>query len=115
MLTAFSRALKRARRQNGLTKQDCAKLLGINQGRYVAYERGSRVPPMEHVTQLSLLFGTQFDEYYPPLLADFRRILRERLPRLSNKTRSKALQKNRQSALGKMLKRIKDNPDNHDA
>ena len=59
-------ALKRIRKERGLTQSEVAKMIGITAHSYARYECGVRKPTLEMLIAISKLLGTTPDA----LLAD---------------------------------------------
>lgn len=57
----FSERLKIARKENKLTQAVVAKSLGIAEGSYCAYEKGTREPNVEKIRQLANIFNVSAD------------------------------------------------------
>ena len=57
----FAERLKIARKENKLTQAVVAKSLGIAEGSYCAYEKGTREPNVEKIRQLANLYNVSAD------------------------------------------------------
>jgi transcriptional regulator with XRE-family HTH domain len=59
------RRIRGKRRALGLTEDDLAKALGIDQVRIRAYERGTERVPSEHMVRLSELMEVPLSYFFP--------------------------------------------------
>ena len=57
----FPSRLKQARKDYGLTQVETSKLLGIDRSTYTKYELGQRVPDMEILVKMGLMFEVTLD------------------------------------------------------
>lgn len=55
--------IKRARRENNLTQQQVAEILGIHQSTIAGYEKGRTEPNAETLGELSRLYGHSVDYF----------------------------------------------------
>lgn len=79
MSTKFALDLKVARRKSGLTQQDCAHLLDVNQARVSKLEAGHRLPSVQEICTLSLIYGKSFESLFGSVFEDARRRVRTQL------------------------------------
>lgn len=82
MYQAFALDLKVARRKSGLTQQDCAHLLDINNAKVSFMEHGKVMPSIMEICTLSLLYGKSFESLFGSVMKDAERDLKERLATL---------------------------------
>jgi transcriptional regulator with XRE-family HTH domain len=80
MTSQFAVDLRLARRKAGLTQQDVAHLLDIQQTRLSELERGRKEPTLRELCCLSIILNRRFEGLYADLLDEARFELRERLP-----------------------------------
>ena len=107
MITEFSLDLRLARRSSGLSKKAVAYLLTIYQSTYSEFERGAKVPSLEQICQLALIYGRSFQSYFGRITSGVKPPLAKRLEKLP-KTKSPRLRIfNRGISISRMRNRLK--------
>lgn len=79
MHKTFGADFRAARRRAGLTQEDCAHLLGIDQSHVSKLERGKVDPTVRELSICYLIFGTWSRPLWSGILRDLVDELRERL------------------------------------
>ena len=87
MSTEYSLSLRLARRNRGLTQQDCGYLLGVHNSRLSDIECGRSVPTLEQACLLSIIYGHPFEELFAKHMATARSILKKRIHQLQPHTK----------------------------
>lgn len=64
MKSEFAVRLKRLREEKGLSQKTIAELCGISESTFVRYERGERIPNLEHAALIAELLGVTIDFLY---------------------------------------------------
>jgi len=82
MNTQFALDLKVARRKSGLTQQDCAHLLDVNPSRISKLESGKRMPSVQEICTLSLIYGKSFESLFASVFERARKLVHEQLTSL---------------------------------
>ncbi len=107
MITEFALDLRLARRRSGLSQKEVAYLLTINQSTYSEFERGVKVPSLEQICQLALIYGRSFQSYFEDITSGVKPRLAKRLEKLP-KTKSPRLRIfNRGITISRMKARLK--------
>lgn len=76
--------LRLARRQSGLTQTDVSHLLSIHQTMLSKIELGKRMPSVQQIVKLSLIYGCSFEHAVKETIADAKQGLKDRLATLPN-------------------------------
>ena len=100
--TDFALDLKAARRQSGLTQEDCAHLMGCNAAKLTRLERGERLPGIQEMVFLGLIFGRTFENLFAGLLKDCRDVLSKNLETLPEGPKRWSFGSNRQKSLDRI-------------
>lgn len=79
MQKTFGADFRAARRRAGLTQEDCAHLLGVDQSQVSKLEAGKVDPTVRQMTICYLIFGTWARPLWNGVLRDLVDELRERL------------------------------------
>ena len=98
--------LKVARRNSGLTQEDCAHLLGISDATLAKIEAGARIPSVHEICTLSLIYGRSFESLFAGIFREVRRRLSKRLESLPTASGTTRLRVNRQATLNKLGRRL---------
>lgn len=106
MSTEFALDLRLARRKSGLTQNDCAHLLSVNQSRLSAMESGRSRPSLDQICLLSLIYDRPFESLFSLVLHESRRVLGERLSTLPQERRETAGASNRLYTLDRLRRRV---------
>ena len=112
MITEFALDLRHARRKSGLSQQEVAHLVQVNQATYSRFEQGSLVPSVEQLCLLALIYGRSFVSYFDIITARQKLKLRQRLDSLPPKDRPRVRIFNRTRTLEKLRQRISFDHDN---
>lgn len=108
MIKEFALDLTVARRNSGLTQQDCAHLLGVSDATIAKLEKGVRTPTIHEICTLSLLYGRSFETLFGGIFKDVRTQLAERINTLPSSSGTVCLRINRQSTLNRLARRLED-------
>ena len=106
MTDTFALDLKKTRRSAGLTQEDCAHLLNVDQSKISNFEHGKQVPDLREFTMLSLIFGTRFEGFFATMALDVCRGLRKRLAAMPQGNKSAASRFNRANTLHSLADRL---------
>ena len=107
MITEFALDLRHARHKSGLSQQEVAFLISIHQSTYSEFERGAKVPSLEQICQLALIYGRSFQSYFERITSGVKPRLAKRLEKLP-KTKSPRLRIfNRGITISRMRARLK--------
>jgi len=79
MTNEFALDLKVARRKSGLTQEDCAHLLGTFQPKISQMEAGKKMPSVQEICTLSLIYGKTFESLFSSIVTDAIQTVRRRL------------------------------------
>lgn len=82
MFEEFLYDLKVARRTSGLSQKDCGHLIGVSLHQVSDIECGVRLPRLEEVLALSLLYGRNFESLFGPLMRDVRKAILQQIETL---------------------------------
>jgi len=102
----FTIDLKCARRNSGLTQDDCGHLLGGDRSRIKQLETGARLPTLSEICTLSLIFGRSFESLFTELFIEIRNNLSERLGALPSAKGKSARTFNREGTLDILAERL---------
>jgi transcriptional regulator with XRE-family HTH domain len=102
----FAHTLSVARRQAGLSRTECAHLMGISLSHMSRLERGKADPQVTDFCGVALLFGRTMESLSGPLFAERAREMKERLFDLPEPRRHWLGQFNRTNALERLSDRI---------
>lgn len=108
MSNQFALDLRLARRKAGYTQRDCAHLLGIHKGRVSALEQGNKLPTIQQICLLSLIYGRSFESLFAQLLQEARVILRDHLPTLPKLKKAYVQNFNRDANIKRLKQRLAD-------
>ncbi|WP_227284948.1 helix-turn-helix transcriptional regulator [Boseongicola sp. H5] len=82
MSTEFALDLRLARRKSGLTLRDTAHLLNVHPTTLSALEHGKRLPSVEQVCLLALIYGRSFQSLFNEVTKGAKQSLQAQLPSL---------------------------------
>ena len=106
MNKTFASDLNNARLESGLTVEDCAHMMAINQTRYRNLERGGIVPTLNEICALSVLFNQAFENLYNDIFDDVKAHMSAALENLPNAFDLPDSDVNRQTSLNKLAERL---------
>lgn len=106
MYQQFAQDLRLARRKAGLTQSDLAHLIGTSTREISALENGSRLPSLQQLIELSLIYGKSFECLHGELMERGKNKLRERLPSLPELLRQDVSTFNREGTLKRIERRV---------
>lgn len=84
MFEEFLYDLKAARKTSGLTQKDCGHLTGTSLHQISDIERGVRLPLLQEILSLSILYGRNFESLFGPLMRDLRKAMLQKIETLSH-------------------------------
>ena len=113
MYRDFGLDLRLARRSAGYIQSDVAHLLGVEQWLISELERGRRLPNLEQMTGLSLVFGRAFENLFAGLMSASRSTLLQRLDTMPAGVRDYVETRNRKASLQRLRTRLLADPDEH--
>ncbi len=114
MTTKFALDLRVARRKSGLSQQDCAHLLDVKQSRMSKLESGKRLPTVQEICTLSLIYGKSFESLFGSVFKNARQVLRDQLATMPNSSRHWLGRLNRNHTLNAIAGRLElPNPKDH--
>jgi transcriptional regulator with XRE-family HTH domain len=108
MSTEFALDLRLARRKAGLTQRDIAHLMGAHQTLISELERGHRLPTLEQIVTLSLIYGRSFESLFAQLMAEAKERLQQRVMRMPAGVRSYVGTFNRDTSIERLARRLAD-------
>ena len=108
MSTEFALDLRLARRKAGYTQCDIAHLLGAHQARVSELECGRRIPTLEQIVTLSVIYGRSFESLFSSLMMTAREKLRTRIVRMPAGVRSYVETFNREASIERLARRLAD-------
>lgn len=116
MHDTFGADLRIARKRSGLTQQDCAHLLGVDQSQISKLEAGKVDPSLQQLTLFYLIFGAWSEPLWSGLMHSLVEELRGRLITLPEPEASWPSKAARKSTIDALAKRLYDleADDNHD-
>lgn len=106
MSTQFALDLRLARRKAGYTQEDVGHLLSGRQSLVSELELGRRSPSLEHIIELSLIYGRSFESFFAALMEERQIRLRKRLKRLPQPSKETAHTFNRANSLRRLKRRL---------
>lgn len=106
MQNEFALDLSTARLKAGLTQEDCAHLLAIDRSRVSKLESGKRMPSIEEICTLSLIFGRTFESLFGSVFYNIREDLLDRLACLPTSSHSSAGAISRHQTLERLASRL---------
>ena len=106
MTKEFALDLKVARKNSGLTQEDCAHLLGVCDATLAKMEGGTRTPSVREICTLSLIYGRSFESLFSGIFTKVREDLFQRLMKMPVASGTLRLRTNRQYTLGKLASRL---------
>lgn len=106
MTTEFALDLRLARRKAGLIQRDCAHLLAIHPGTLSTLEHGGRLPTVNQICSLSLIYGRSFESLFAEIMGEARLNLLRRLDTLPKTARHCSATVNRQATLTRLYHRL---------
>jgi transcriptional regulator with XRE-family HTH domain len=115
MQQTFGADLRAARKRCGLSQEDCAHLLGIEQSQISKLEAGKAEPTLEELTLFYLVFGAWSLPLWSGLLRDLVTTLRERLVTLPEAEPSWPQKAARKTTLDVLAQRLYGLDENDDA
>lgn len=108
MTIEFALDLTVARRNSGLTQQDCAHLLGVSDKTVAKLEKGVRTPTVHEICTMSLIYGRSFESLFSGIFKDVRTQLADRIRTMPEASGTVCLRINRQSTLNRLARRLED-------
>ena len=102
MLTQFAQDLCTARRKAGLTPRDLSVLLGAGSAEIAALEAGERLPTVEQLCRLSIIYNRSFIDFYQHQMWQAREALFCHLPDLPECTQDDDAHCNRDTTLKRL-------------
>jgi transcriptional regulator with XRE-family HTH domain len=115
MHKTFGADFRAARRRSGLTQEDCAHLLDIDQSQVSKLEAGKVEPTLRQLTTCYLVFGTWSRPLWNGVLRDLVDELRERLLTLPAEQSSWPQKAARRTTLDTLGRQLYDLSDDNDA
>ncbi len=109
MHKTFGADLRVARNRSGLSQEDCAHLLGVDQSQISRLEAGKAEPTLHELTLFYLIFGAWSEPLWNGLLREVVDDLRRRLitlPAEQQSWRQKAARRSTIQSLGRRLYRL---------
>lgn len=113
MSTEFALDLRLARRKSGLTLRDTAHLLNVHPTTLSALEHGKRLPSVEQVCQLALIYGRSFQSFFNEVTNAAKEKLRSQLPSLAESGKRWLGKVQREKSLTRLSSRLSNNDENH--
>ena len=113
MSTEFALDLRLARRKSGLSLRDTAHLLNVHKSTLSALETGKRLPSVEQVCLLALIYGRSFQSLFNEVTEDAKAKLQERLPSLPEPGPRWLGKLQRERTLTHLSARLSDNDASH--
>lgn len=104
----FALDLKTARRNSGLTQEDCAYLMGCHPTKLTRLEGGARLPELKDICMLGLIFGRTFESLFAYILNTCRNELSTRLESLPECPGNWSGRRNRQETLNRLAADLAD-------
>lgn len=106
MITEFALDLRHARRKSGLSQEEVAYLVAVNQATYSRFEHGTLTPTVEQLCLLALIYGRSFTSYFERITSAQKPALERRLDQLPPKDRPRVRIFNRARTLEKLRQRL---------
>lgn len=106
MITEFALDLRHARRKSGLSQQEVAHLVAVNQATYSRFENGELVPSVAQLCTLALIYGRSFTSYFERITTAQKPRLKRQIDELPPKSRPRVRIFNRARTLEKMRQRL---------
>jgi transcriptional regulator with XRE-family HTH domain len=106
MATEFSLDLRAARRKAGFVQSDIAHLLASHQSAVSDLEQGRRLPTLNEIIKLSLIYGRSFESLFSMIMAQSKKDLRKRARTLPKDVRSYVGTFNRSASIERMRDRL---------
>ena len=106
MITEFALDLRSARRKSGLSQEEVAYLVCVNQATYSRFEKGTLTPSVEQLCLLALIYGKSFGSYFDQITAAQKLALQRRLEKMPPKDRPRVRIFNRTRTLEKLRHRL---------
>jgi transcriptional regulator with XRE-family HTH domain len=106
MTKEFALDLKVARRNSGLTQEDCAHLLDVCDATVAKIESGKRMPTIHEICTLSLIYGRSFESLFSGIFKEVRLNLNNRLASMPEGSGTICLRINRLSTLNNLGRRL---------
>ena len=113
MTTEFALDLRLARRKAGYTQCDIAHLLGAHQALVSELECGRKIPTLEQIVTLSVIYGRSFESLFSALMVTARDKLRTRIVRMPAGVRSYVGTFNRDASIERLAHRLADEQYDH--
>ena len=114
MTNNFALDLRVARRKSGLSQQDCAHLVDVQQSRISKLESGKRPPSVQEICTLSLIYGKSFESLFGSVFKNARQLLRDQLATIPNSPKHWLGRLNRSHTLDSIAGRLEvSNPKDH--
>lgn len=106
MSTEFALDLRLARRKSGFTQRDVAHLLGAQHTLVSELERGGRLPTLEQIVTLSLIYGRSFESFFAERMKAARDKLRSRILHMPEGVRNYVETFNRDASIERLARRL---------
>lgn len=106
MSTQFALDLRLARKKAGYTQEDIAHLLSAHQSLVSDLENGKLRPSLEHIIELSLIYGRSFESFFAEVMAETKEHLSKRLATMPSPGRKTASTFNRRGSLTRLKRRL---------
>ena len=113
MSTEFALDLRCARRKAGFTQRDVAHLLGAHQALVSELECGRRLPTLEQIVTLSVIYGRSFESLFAEVMQTARARLRTRILHMPTDVRDYVGTFNREASIERLARRLADDEPNH--
>ncbi len=113
MSTEFALDLRLARRKAGLTLRDTAHLLNVHKSTLSALEHGKRLPSVEQVCLLALIYGRSFQSLFNEVTEAAKGQLQNQLPSLPEPGKRWLGRIQREKTLTRLSARLSDNDKTH--
>jgi transcriptional regulator with XRE-family HTH domain len=108
MSTEFALDLRLARRKAGFTQRDIAHLMGAHQTLISELERGRKLPTLEQIVTLSMIYGRSFESFFSQLMVASRKQLQQRILQMPSGVRSFVGTFNRDASIERLARRLAD-------
>ena len=108
MSTEFALDLRLARRKAGFTQRDIAHLLGAREALVCDMEQGRRIPTLEQIVTLSLIYGRSFESLFADLMKAAGTKLQKRILSMPIGVRSYVGTFNRDASIERLARRLAD-------
>lgn len=106
MIYEYALDLKVARRKSGLSQEDCAHLLGVDQPRFSKMEAGKSTPSIYELSILCLVFDTPPSAIHDQIVGSLALVVGERLASLPDCPSDWPAHLNRQHTVDVLAQRL---------